>query len=111
DAAAQQEVLTVIDGLGGILVRAGNRVRRGASAEEGARVEKVHVETSAAQSGCGGKTGEAATGYENRGHQQPVWHVGGSALLLIRLFQQAPTGWGQPSAGNLEMSAAPRICS
>jgi hypothetical protein len=32
-------------------------------------------------------------------------------LLLIRLFQQAPIGWGQPSAGGLERSAAPRMCS
>src|SRR5712664_4291047 len=31
-----------------------------------------------------------------------------SRLLLIRLFQQAPLGWGQPSAGGLERSAAPR---
>jgi hypothetical protein len=72
DAATQQNVLAVIDGLGGIFVRAGNGVRRGASAQEVARLEEIHVETSAAQSGCGGEAGEAAAGYENRGHQQPV---------------------------------------
>ncbi len=72
DAAAQQQVLAVIDGLGGVLVRAGNGVGRGASAQERARLEEVHVETSAAQSGCRGEAGKAAAGYENRGHQQPV---------------------------------------
>ncbi len=34
-----------------------------------------------------------------------------SYLLLIRLFQQATTYWGRPSAGSFGMSFAPRISS
>ena len=34
-----------------------------------------------------------------------------SCLLLIRLFQQATTYWGRPSAGSFGMSFAPRISS
>ena len=89
DAAAQQEVLAVIDGLRGIFTGAGNRVGRGASPQEGARLEKVHVETSAAQSGCRGEAGEAAARYENRTHQQPVWHVG-QTIAFCRLPTAAP---------------------
>src|SRR5271157_93385 len=69
DAAAQHQVLAVIDGLRGILVGAGNRVGGGASAQEGTRLKKIHVETSAAQGGCRREAGQAATGYENRRHQ------------------------------------------
>jgi len=67
DAAAQQQVLAVIDGFRGIFVGAGNRVRRGASAQEGARFEQLHVEASAAQCGCRGEAGEAPPAMRTEG--------------------------------------------
>ena len=49
DAAAQQDVLAVVDGLGFLAGRGGKRIRRGAPAQERPRFEQVHFEAGAAQ--------------------------------------------------------------
>ena len=61
-------MLAIVNCLGGLLGRTGDRVRRGAAAEERARFKDVNLKAGAAQGGGSSQAREASTGDENFRH-------------------------------------------
>ena len=68
DAAAQQDVLAVVDGLAGLAFASPARVGRGAAAQKRARFEQIDFESRAAQRGRRSQSGQSAAGNQHATH-------------------------------------------